>query len=254
MNDPVRLLAGGDGTDFERAILRSWETRQPSSEARARALAIVGLGVAAGLAAGSVASVAAGAAGAAGAPKAALVSASVLKWLAIGALAATFTAGAVGYALHSSAPASPATTSQAPGVSQVAKGPATPPAPVAAAPEAPAVEVGAAAVPRSYAPRHAREGLREPSTLDEEVASIERARRAVSAGNAAAAIAAVDAYDAKYPNGSLVQESMEIRIDALLRQGDRATAERLSTRFIASHPSSPYVRRIRALLAASPTR
>jgi outer membrane protein assembly factor BamD (BamD/ComL family) len=89
------------------------------------------------------------------------------------------------------------------------------------------------------------------SSLDEEVLAIDRARRSLTAGDAPSALERVDAYDARYPNGALAQESAEIRIEALFRVGKRAPAERLAERFLAAHPTSPYARVIRALLAGA---
>jgi hypothetical protein len=253
MSDPVRLVSGG-ATDFEQHLLRSWATKQPSDEARARVLGLVGVGMAAGLtaAAASAASpgLAPGVASASAAAKVSFGSAMLIKWLALGAACMTLAAGAVGYALHAtSAPATAPPVAAVP-VSPSTAAPTTPAAPVAqaAAVSGPtqAPETVAAAPARAIA-SNARP--REASTLDDEVATLERARRAIAAGDGASAIAVVDGYDARYPGGSLSQESTEIRIDALLRRGDRTTAERLASRFIAAHPSSPYVRRIRALLA-----
>jgi len=92
------------------------------------------------------------------------------------------------------------------------------------------------------------------SSLDEEVVAIDRARRALTAGDGASALGLLDAYDARYPSGALTQESAELRIDALLRTGRRGDAEKLAERFLGAHPTSPYSRVVRALLAgARPT-
>jgi hypothetical protein len=260
VSDPVRLLAGG-ATDFELGVLRAWETKQPSDRARGRVLALAGFGVAAGLmtaasaASGTAAAPNVAAAATAGA-KASFVSAAVIKWLAIGAVGMTVAAGAVGYAVRSTS-STPQTSPSSPVSLPVAVAAApttaatspTVPEPAALPRTVARTDLGATAMPPRTNGTAVR--AREASTLDEEVASLERARRAVAAGDGASAIAAVEAYDTKYPGGSLAQESTEIRIDALLRQGDRATAEHLASRFISAHPSSPYVRRIRALLAGS---
>jgi hypothetical protein len=270
MSDPARLVAGGAPgvTDFERDLLRSWETRQPSSAARSRALALAGaatVGAAVGLTSSAGAAAAGlGAAGGSVAPKAALASGVLVKWLAIGAVGVAVTAGAASYAVRSASstsaptaavsPASPRSLGAPSNAAPAATSIALPPSNPGALPGTMTVPEPATPAPHAHSPSpRARSGL-DQSTLEEEVASIDRARRAVSAGEPAAAIAMVDAYDAKFPAGSLAQESMVIRIDALLRQGDRGAAERLGSRFIAAHPSSPYVRRIRALLAGAPAR
>ena len=125
----------------------------------------------------------------------------------------------------------------------------TPARPAAAAPASTdpttTIELGPNAIPaaKAKAPSSARS-----STLDDEVSMIDQARRAIANGDATAAIQVVGSYDARYPGGALAQESTEIRIEALLAQGNRVAAEHLASKFFASHPSSPYVHRIRALL------
>ena len=70
------------------------------------------------------------------------------------------------------------------------------------------------------------------------------------AGHAAAALAALDRYDAKYAKpGSLQVEAAALRIEALARNGDRERAASLAAAFLSRHPRSPYAARIRALVA-----
>jgi outer membrane protein assembly factor BamD (BamD/ComL family) len=83
------------------------------------------------------------------------------------------------------------------------------------------------------------------------VLALDHARRALAAGDATAALDLVDAYDARYPSGSLVQESAELRIEALFRAGRRGEAEKLAEHFLAAHPTSPYARVIRSLSAGA---
>jgi outer membrane protein assembly factor BamD (BamD/ComL family) len=64
------------------------------------------------------------------------------------------------------------------------------------------------------------------------------------------ALATVDAYDARFPGGALAQESEELRIEALFRTAKRQQAEKLAARFLSAHPTSPYARVIRGLVAA----
>jgi hypothetical protein len=255
MSGPDRLLAG-EATDFERELLGSWSRRQPSAEARARALAIVGLSGALLTTAGAAA---VKAATTSIAPKAAFSGSTVMmKWIAIGLLGATATAGAVAYVRHESR----GVASPPPGTLEVAPArPAVSPlphAPVSVPPEPPpsAIELGDDPAPgvRARTPQSAARS----STLDAEVAIIDQARRAIASGDPSAALQLVSGYDAKYGGGSgvapgdghgaLSQESTDIRIEALVLQGNRPAAERLATLFVTSHPSSPYVRHIRTLV------
>jgi hypothetical protein len=246
VNDPPRLIGGSN--DFERSLLGAWDTRQPDDAARARTVAALGVGVVA---------LSAGTAAASGsiAPKAMLVSSALMKWVGIGAGVAA-TVGVVGYASYSRlvAPASPAAAVVVPPLPSATATPLTPEVPRREAPSSPqddslSFEPVPAAPARAVAPRPASAPA-TPSTLDDEVYAIDQARRALTAGNAAAALQLVDAYDAKYPGGALVQESTEIRIEGLFRTGKRPAATKLANRFLAAHPESPYAREIRTLMAA----
>jgi hypothetical protein len=253
MSDPSRLLQGE--AEFERSLLRAWHRRQPSEAARRKTLAAIEAG----------AVVAVGGAGAVMAPKLAVASSSLLKWVGV-ATGVLATAGVIGYATQRgrlvetsqvslTAPvASPGARSPVPestvpqppsplGVVEVAG-----PAPVVAEAPAPAVTVAPGPV---VAPAKVAAAAPPSSSLNDEVVAIDQARRALTAGNAAAALQLVDAYDARYPAGALAEESAEIRIEALFRTGKRALASDLATQFLAAHPGSLYARVIRALQAGA---
>lgn len=243
-DSPVRLIASA--SDFERELLGSWESRQPEDGARARTLAVLGLGVAAGALAGTTA-LASGSI----APKAVLTTTAIFKWIALGAgLAATL--GIVGYASYTRLAAPKEST--LPGLVQPVEAPAPRQAPLPPPPRAPVDDLTVEPVPASPPRSAPRVVTPSPSasSLEEEVYAIDQARRALTAGNAAAALSAVDAYDARYVPGALAQESAEIRIEALYRLGKRPLADKLATRFLSAHPDSPYAREIRALMAATP--
>jgi hypothetical protein len=239
----LERLVAGEATDFERQLLGAWDRRQPSAEARSRVLAVAGVGLGAAVLTSAAGATAAKAAGTSIAPKAVLGwSAVLMKWLAVGFVGATATAGAVAYVHQTSRLAAGPTESTPTQLAPVAR----PAAPVAASTADPqrTIELGPDTVPVAKA----KAPSVRSSTLDDEVSIIDQARRAVTSGEAAEALQIVGSYDAKYPGGALSQESTEIRIEALIAQGNRPVAERLATKFIASHPSSPYVHRIRALL------
>jgi outer membrane protein assembly factor BamD (BamD/ComL family) len=84
--------------------------------------------------------------------------------------------------------------------------------------------------------------------LGEQVALIDRARKAVEGGDAAAALRTLDDYDARFAQGALSQEATVLRIQALLKQGRRQDAQRLGDAFIAARPKSPYATKIHHLL------
>jgi hypothetical protein len=248
MSAPERLLSG-EATDFERELLGSWQARQPSPEARAKTLARVGIGIGAMALTATTAKTAGGSI----APKAIVATSTLMKWLALGAVGATLTGGTIGYIHHvrhvdvtestgSAEAASP------PDVHTRAQNAPSSSSSPSAAIAVPPIELGPETVPLPKAAK-GRPSLTVPkSTLDDEVAMIAEARHAEASGNSAAALDLLNTYDLRYPLGSLAQESTEIRIGALIQQGNRPAAERLAARFIATHPSSLDVRNIRRAL------
>jgi outer membrane protein assembly factor BamD (BamD/ComL family) len=88
--------------------------------------------------------------------------------------------------------------------------------------------------------------------LGDEVASMDRSRAALAAGDAAGALRMLDEYDARFASGLLSQESAVLRVEALAKQGSARAAKELGDRFLAEHPTSPHAARVRALLRALP--
>ena len=122
------------------------------------------------------------------------------------------------------------------------------PAPLAAAPAVvsplPPVEEAAAAprVRSSVAPVASSAG-----DLSEQIRLIEAARAGVASHDSRAALAALDAYSAKFSRGSFGQEAMVLRIRALDQAGDSARATALAKSFVARFPSSPHVARLKPI-------
>ncbi|WP_437722113.1 hypothetical protein [Sorangium sp. So ce861] len=268
MTDPKRL-GEEETTEFERALLRSWKHESPPASARARALAI------AGLAGGTSAAPGAPAAPApAPAPKA---TAGKLLSLAKWSLGMAIGAGLIGAGaalLRPPAPPSAAGPSSEPQVALATPTPGEPPAasapPVApvsppSEPEARApVPLQASALPspapapiaspprsKSAAPRARSAPVTPTDTLGEQVAMIDHARDALGAGDAAGCLSELDAYDRRFPRSAMGEEATVLRIEALLRLGDRARAADLGQRFLASRPTSPHAAGVRALLGAT---
>jgi TolA-binding protein len=252
MSDPRRLL-GGEANEFEKELLRSWEAEQPSDAARAGLLAAVGIG--AGAAAAAAAKVGAAAGGSIAPKAAATVSALVVaKWAAvvvgIAAVGAT-----VGYVRHASrvrqaiaVPSSMPAAAAAPSPMATAAAPVDPPsdAPIGATVDTPSGAPHARTTdPHAKPSVHAR-----PSALGEQVTALDSARRALAAGNAASTLQQLDDYETRFPNGALVEEAEVLRVEALLAEGDRASASHVGERFLSAHPNSPHASRVRALLAS----
>ena len=70
-------------------------------------------------------------------------------------------------------------------------------------------------------------------------------------GDAAGCLAALDAHDSKFPRSAMGEEATVLRIEALIRLGDRARAAELGQRFLASRPTSAHASGVRALLGAA---
>ena len=131
-------------------------------------------------------------------------------------------------------------------------------APVPTAPEP--ASAGASVVPAAPAPselpvppprstsRAAPPAKPADSSLAEELAAVAAARAALAGGDTQGCLARLAAYAKRFPRGVLAQEALVIRIDALVRSGDRAGARVLADRALAGHASSPYATRIRSLL------
>jgi outer membrane protein assembly factor BamD (BamD/ComL family) len=90
----------------------------------------------------------------------------------------------------------------------------------------------------------------QSSTLLQEVASLDAARRALARGNAANAVSLLVAHETRFPSGTLTPEARVLRIRALLAAGRRDEAEKLASQFLAANPGSPHAARIRSLLSA----
>lgn len=87
-----------------------------------------------------------------------------------------------------------------------------------------------------------------PSTgLSDELAALDRAQKAIHAGDGDAALAAIDNYDQRFSKKQLGLEARVLRIEATLGQGKHERARDLARDFLAAHPDSPYAQRVRHL-------
>ncbi|MFO0564761.1 MAG: hypothetical protein U0263_03815 [Polyangiaceae bacterium] len=74
--------------------------------------------------------------------------------------------------------------------------------------------------------------------LGKERALLATARTALSKGDGAAALAALDRHAAQFPNGRLSEERASLRVQALLLKGDRSAAQREADAFKSKFPKS----------------
>jgi outer membrane protein assembly factor BamD (BamD/ComL family) len=82
----------------------------------------------------------------------------------------------------------------------------------------------------------------------DQLAALHAIRSDVEAGDAARALARIDAFDASYAGSSLREEVMVLRVEALARAGREAEARSAASAFFRSFPTSPYGPRVRAVV------
>ena len=275
MNDAKRLSAQPE-SDFELRLLRAGRVEPPPGS-KDQAILVASSVLAASILA---APGAAGGGAAAGGAKAAGLTA--LQWFAILMLvAAGVVAGVVAFpagprdparpsAARIDAPPSATDSSEAVRRSNAiaeavpaATDPATLP-PFAREP------VAASAAPRPSRPRSAtgastaRSAKESPaavassqmgdagtSSVAAELAMLDDVRRAVAANQLAHALSILDAYQARFPRGTMAAEATVLRIGVLERTGDHSSAKQLADTFLATHPDTLYVSRVKSLMAGS---
>jgi outer membrane protein assembly factor BamD (BamD/ComL family) len=80
---------------------------------------------------------------------------------------------------------------------------------------------------------------------------LDQARGAVRDGQPARGLSILDAYASRFPHGAMAPEASIVRIEALVRAGDRAGAKRAGDAFLRANPSSPYAPRIESLVGST---
>ena len=85
-------------------------------------------------------------------------------------------------------------------------------------------------------------------SIAEEVRTLDRARQALSSGRARDALRELERYQSQWPRGVFASEVLVLRVEAKLKLGDRASAEREARALIDAQPKSRHAARLRALL------
>jgi hypothetical protein len=88
------------------------------------------------------------------------------------------------------------------------------------------------------------------SGLEDELAAIDAARAALASGRPDAAFTRVQGYQRTFRDGRFAEEADALEIQALAAMGRRTEARAKGERFLASHPGSPYERRVRSSIAS----
>lgn len=252
MSDPRRLL-DGSADEFERAMLEAGKADGPPARSVRTTAIALGLGATTLGAAGSAAAT----------TTAATATMAVIKWVGLGVLAATIAGGVAVEVVRSRAPLVAVSSPQVSPSAIAAIAP--PPAPDTAAavmppaastpvvsprivptrePHPAAARVPPPATPPADTPAPARAGAR----LAAETAALDDARTALREGHPASALHDLDVYTSAFPDGVLGQEASVLRIEALVRAGNRASARRLAQTFFRAFPGSPLTSQVRALV------
>lgn len=87
------------------------------------------------------------------------------------------------------------------------------------------------------------------SSLTEETRALDHVRHELEARRPASALAELERFRTTWPNAALRAEAAVLRVEALLRAGDRKTAERQAAVLIQAAPRSRHAARVRELLA-----
>jgi hypothetical protein len=241
MNDPTRL-SHMEPDSPEAALLRSMRSDAPGVSSKKALIGALGLSAVGGLTGSAAASPAASG----------LFGSTVAKWLGVVGLCSA--ALGAGYAAwKSTTPDSRAVLSDSVKMPEFAS-----PAPSQVVPAPPVTSITeqpeARTVPRTTALQPARAGERRESPaasargLSEEVIALERARRALGDDDGATALKALSEYDHQFKQRTLGPEAEALRIEALLKSGNRTAGKAAAERFLARHPKSPLAKRVRSLM------
>jgi hypothetical protein len=267
-------LRDEEGTEVERLLLGSATGDAPKPGTRAAALAALGLAGAAAGTAGTAHAASAALVGSTGGKTAGSAAGFTLaKWLLVGAVAgATTTSGLVvattpgvfgrdtgAEALAPARPASPRATAvvtppkaQAlaedgeraePRAEQESHSPASP-----STPRTRTYSDDEPGTDRAPAPQGTAFPIASADTVAEEVAALDKARAALAAGDGSTALARLDAYERRYPRGTLAPEAAVLRVRALVKLGRSREARSAVEAFVRAHPGSPQASRLRSLV------
>jgi hypothetical protein len=269
MTSRFSRLRDQEGTDVERLLLGSAEGDVPAPAVRAQTLAALGLvGVTAAVA-GTAHAASAAVVGSAGGKVASSATAlTLVKWLVVGAVAGATTTGTVVVATtpnlfgddETAAASRPLPARPAPpGLAATSKGPAPNVRTQAEPPERrdPAAPLPEPAVPRTRvlageelaaAPQGTAFPVAGADTVAEEVAALDRVRSALASGDARGAVVRLDAYESRYPRGTLAPEATVLRVRALVQLGRSRDARAVVDAFVRAHPRSPQAARLHALV------
>jgi hypothetical protein len=253
MSEPKRWLEEGAPRDIEH-LVRAAQSEHPGDVSLRRTLTALGVG----LGATSVTAGAAAAGAAAGANTVTITVGLLAKWTAVGATLGTLTAGAATLARDVPRVAQRVPSSVSPAPARLESNRAAPifsepgvtgawttasvPVPAIAPPHKPAVTTAPSATGVAL----------DAETLAEEVKSVDGARAALAAGEAARAVSLLDEYERRFAERRFAPEALYLRMEALVSLGLTAQARATAERLLMTYPNSPHRARARAVLSKNP--
>ncbi len=119
---------------------------------------------------------------------------------------------------------------------------AMPPVRVAAQPSSSAQGIAVAA------PEPAPAATASPAArLTEETRAVGAIRASLQKGDTREALRLLDAYEAEFAHGALGEEAEVLRIETLIRAGNKDEAAKRASRFLTERPASPHAARVRTM-------
>jgi Outer membrane lipoprotein len=232
---PERPLAN-TGTDVERLLLAAGAEERPDEASVRQAAAVLGIAPGAALVAATL-----------GAGRVVRWT-SMASWFAFGSVGLGGLAIVVGMAVvahgrmaTAAVVAPPTAAVRAADVAEVMLGPS----PTAmASTEIAARDVAGPVVPAVPPRRHGEPVARG---IREQADALDSARAALAGGDARRALARLDEFDRRFPFGNFREEALLLRIEALLREGDRQGAASLADRFLKAFPASVQTDRVASI-------
>lgn len=233
------------GNDLERLLLVAGADERPGTESTHRAARALGFVPRAALVA------------------AALATARAIRWSSIAAwssVSLVAVAGVIAFMAHGAHGGRSTPRAGVAVVAPAARSPAL--APGGAQPSLPAADTTAGPTLDGTSSPLLAEGQHVPhrvsvarpraDRLREEAAAIDAARELLTLGDAAGALVQLEAYQRRFAGGELREEALLLRIEALVRAGDRTTASAVARHFLKAYPASVHVDRVAALLGGLP--
>jgi hypothetical protein len=246
-----------EGDAFERELLASARTDRMSERARRALLAAASAGMV-GVAGSAATGTTAATANVHRGVVARAVGSGIAKWIGWGLVGCAIALGGARAMTWHHAGSPPPSIASAPAEDRRQPD---------MAPPSPAVEAVATSTPTERAPEpqtrslpsrarsvaasaSAHDDATDAVSLSAELSLVETARTAVREGRARDALAALEEHRSRFARGAFEEEAAVLRIEALAKAGESATASRLARSFLDTRPRSPYAARVRRALAA----